>query len=168
MAALGGSGPAISGLAGVTPQANCASGLYGMGGNTDAGKLFCIDVSNGVATLLGTLAAMNSLDIGLDGDPTTGMVWAITNSEPSRVFAVSPGTLAVANMNNVTLDGVPTGGFESLAIVKSATTAPTNPAAVDPLPQIPATSPWALLLLALATGLLGLTAGNRCAPVRRS
>ena len=139
-AALGGTGPALSGLAGVTPSAACASGLYGIGGNTDRGKLYCINITNGVATLLGTLS-INPLDSGLDGDPVTGIVWGVSNDDPGQVFAINPSTLAVTNINTVTLAGTPIGGFESLAILHTA-----DAVLVEPVPTL---SQTALLLLSL-------------------
>ena len=139
-AALGGTGPALSGLAGVNPSAACASGLYGIGGNTDRGKLYCINIANGVATLLGTLS-INPLDSGLDGDPVTGIVWGVSNDDPGQVFAINPSTLAVTNINTVTLAGTAIGGFESLAILHTA-----DAVLVEPVPTL---SQTALLLLSL-------------------
>jgi hypothetical protein len=140
VAPLGGTGPALSGLAGVAPSAACASGLYGIGGNTDRGKLYCINVTNGVATLLGTIS-VSPLDSGLDGDPVTGLVWGVSNDVPGQVFAINPATLAVTNVNTVTLAGSPIGGFESLAVVHTADL--TEPIATPTLSQM------ALLILVL-------------------
>lgn len=141
-AALGGSGPALSGLAAVAPSAACASGLYGIGGNTDRGKLYCINISNGAATLLGTIG-LTPLDSGLDGDPVTGLVWGVSNDTPGQVFAINPATLALSNLNTVTLSGSPIGGFESLAIVHVA----DEVAGATPVPTM---SQIALILLALS------------------
>ena len=160
VAALGGTGPAISGLAGVAPSATCASGLYAMGGNTNRGKFYCINTTTGVATLLGTLG-ITPLDLGLDGDPVTGLVWGISDDVPGQVFAINPATLAITNINTVTLAGKAIGGFESLAIARTGTTAvgDTLPAAVaaDPL-VVPTLSPaWLAalsLLLAVSATLL--------------
>ena len=138
--ALGSSGPALSGLAGVAPSATCASGLFGIGGNTDRGKFYCINVSNGVATLLGTIG-LTPLDSGLDGDSVTGLVWGVSNDTPGQVFAIDPTTLALSNLNTVTLGGSPLGGFESLAIVHVADEV-AGPTPVPTLSQI------ALILLA--------------------
>lgn len=138
--ALGGTGPALSGLAGVNPSAACASGLYGIGGNTDRGKLYCINVATGFATLLGTLS-INPLDSGLDGDPVTGIVWGVSNDDPGQVFAINPATLAVTNVNTVTLAGTAVGGFESLAVLHTA-----DALLVEPVPTL---SQTALLLLSL-------------------
>ena len=140
--ALGSSGPALSGLAGVAPSATCASGLFGLGGNTDRGKFYCINISNGVATLLGSIG-LTPLDSGLDGDPITGLVWGVSNDTPGQVFAIAPETLALSNLNTVTLAGSPVGGFESLAIVHVADE-------VAGLTPIPTMSHIALILLALS------------------
>ena len=140
--ALGSSGPALSGLAGVPPSASCASGLFGLGGNTDRGKFYCINVTNGVATLLGTIG-LTPLDSGLDGDPVTGQVWAVSNDTPGQVFAIDPETLALSNLNTVTLAGSRIGGFESLAIVHVA----DEVAGATP---VPALSQIALIFLALS------------------
>ena len=139
-APLGGTGPALSGLAGVAPTTNCASGLFGIGGNTDRGKLYCINTTTGATTLLGTLS-VNPLDSGLDGDPVTGIVWGISNEDPGQVFAINPLSLAVTNLNTVTLAGAPIGGFESLAIQHTAD--------VAVLQTVPTLSESALLLLSL-------------------
>ena len=159
VAALGGTGPAIAGLAGVAPSAACASGLYAMGGNTDRGKFYCINTTTGVATLLGTLG-LNPLDLGLDGDPVTGLVWAISDDAPGQVFAINPATMAITNINTVTLAGKPIGGFESLAVARTGTTAvgDTLSAAVvaDPLVVPTLSSAWlaALSLLLAASAAL--------------
>lgn len=129
-AALGGTGPALSGLAGVAPTTACQSGLFGMGGNGDRGKFYCINVSNGSATLLGSLNGISPLDVGLDGDPVTGMVWGVTNDATGQVFSVDPATLAVSDVNPVTVDGKAVGGFESLAVARTGTTAVNDPTAV--------------------------------------
>ena len=145
--ALGGTGPALSGLAGVSPSAACASGLYGIGGNTDRGKLYCINISNGAATLLGTIG-VSPLDAGLDGDPVTGLVWGISNDVPGQVFAVNPATLVVSNTNAVTLAGAPIGGFESLAVVHTADA--VDPVAMPTLSQASMLALIALIMLAAA------------------
>lgn len=138
--ALGGTGPALSGLAGVPPTANCTSGLFGIGGNSDRGKLYCINTTTGAATLLGSLT-VNPLDSGLDGDPVTGIVWGLSNDDPGQVFAINPTTLAVTNLNTVTLAGSPIGGFESLAIQHTTDVPATL--------TVPTLSESALLLLSL-------------------
>ena len=152
--ALGSSGPALSGLAGVAPSATCASGLFGLGGNTDRGKFYCINISNGVATLLGSIG-LTPLDSGLDGDPVTGQVWGVSNDTPGQVFAITPETLALSNLNTVTLAGSPIGGFESLAIVHVADE-------VAGLTPIPTMSNIALILLALSiAAITSLTLSRR-------
>ena len=142
-APLSGTGPALSGLAGVMPTTNCVSGLFGIGGNSDRGKLYCINTTTGAITLLGTLS-VNPLDSGLDGDPVTGIVWGISNDDPGQVFAINPTTLAVTNLNTVTLAGTPIGGFESLAIQHTADVVTAQ--------SVSALSEAALLLLSLMIG----------------
>lgn len=163
IAPLGATGPALSGLAGVAPSAACASGLYGMGGNGDRGKFYCINVANGSATLLGTLS-LAPLDVGLDGDPVTGVVWGISNDSPGQVFAVEPATLVVRQINPITVDGKAVGGFESLAVARTGSTARNDPvaAAAEPPAAIPALQPAALA--ALMVGMLALAG----ATLRRS
>ncbi len=147
---LGGTGPALSGLAGVAATANCASGLFGIGGNSDRGKLYCINTTTGAATLLGPLS-VNPLDAGLDGDPVTGIVWGISDDDPGQVFAINPSTLAVSNLNTVTLAGTAIGGFESLAIQHVADPVAVVPT-VQPVPTLSQTAMWLLsLLMASAT-----------------
>ncbi|GEM_PF-1710930 len=169
-AALGGTGPAISGLAGVTPTAACASGIYGLGGNTDRGKFYCINTTNGSATLLGTVGTA-PLDSGLDGDFTTGLVWGVSNDDPGQVFAINTTSLAITNTNTVTLAGKAIGGFESLAVARTATTdvppVTITPTAADPF-AIPTLSlAWLAVLASLlaATAMLVIRAG-KSAPMR--
>mgnify|MGYP000890143881 CR=1 FL=1 len=152
--ALGGSGPALSGLAGVAPSAVCPSGLYGMGGNGDRGKFYCINIGTGSATLLGALG-VSPVDVGLDGDPATGLVWGVSNDDPGQVFAVDPATLSVSNVNTVTLAGKAIGGFESLAVARTGTAAVGDPLALaaEAMP-IPAVSHGGLVLLAIMLSLL--------------
>lgn len=142
---LGGTGPALSGLAGVAATANCPSGLFGIGGNSDRGKLYCINTATGVVTLLGPIS-VNPLDSGLDGDPVTGIVWGVSDDDPGQVFAINPSTLAVSNLNTVTLAGTAIGGFESLAI--QHVTDPVPVAA--PLQPVPTLSATVMLLLSLS------------------
>jgi hypothetical protein len=158
-AALGTTGPALAGLAGVAPSDRCASGIFGMGGNNDKGKIYCVDTSNGVATLLGSIS-LAPLDVGLDGDTSTGLVWGVTNDVPAKVFSVTPSTLTVANMNTVTLAGEEIGGFESLAIAHSVKAAA---GAADPqgVIGIPTLSLWTQLLLAALTASVGILATRR-------
>ena len=166
-ASLGGTGPALSGLAGVAPSSDCASGLYGMGGNTDHGKFYCINVINGSAALLGTLG-ISPLDVGLDGDPVTGLVWGVSNDDPSQIFSVNTTTLAVGNLNTVTLSGKAIGGFESLAVARTGTAAVGDvvPAAVDPLTVPTLSMAWlAALTLLLAISAALLLRARNFAPV---
>ncbi len=151
-APLGGTGPALSGLAGVAPTANCTSGLFGIGGNSDRGKLYCINTTTGATTLLGPLT-VNPLDSGLDGDPVTGIVWGISNDDPGQVFAINPTTLAVTNLTTVTLAGAPIGGFESLAIQHTNDVVVTQP--------VPTLSMMALLLLSLLMASVAIFAQRR-------
>jgi len=162
---LGGTGPAISGLAGVAPSATCASGLYGLGGNTDRGKLYCINITTGAAVLLGTVNGENPLDSGLDGDPTTGLIWGISNDVPGQVFSIVPATLAVANQHTVMLNGKEIGGFESLAVAPSEASRPdvTN-ADYVPVPTLSATLQTLLTLLLAVTAVAML---RRRLPLRK-
>lgn len=161
---LGATGPALSGLAGLAPSATCPSGLYGMGGNTDKGKFYCINTTTGVATLLGTLG-MAPLDLGLDGDPATGLVWGINDNDPGQVFSVNPATLAIANVNSITLAGKAIGGFESLAISHTAVSDVPPPEAFAEAVNVPTLSTW--LVAALGLLLAGLAA-VRLVPVATS
>lgn len=147
---LGGTGPALSGLAGVAATANCTSGLFGIGGNSDRGKLYCINTATGAVTLLGPLS-VNPLDSGLDGDPVTGILWGISDDDPGQVFAINPSTLAVSNLNTVTLAGAPIGGFESLAIAHVADPIPL--VTVLPVPTLSATALWVLSLLLMSAAI---------------
>lgn len=169
-ASLGGTGAALSGLAGVLPSAACASGLYGIGGNTDRGKFYCVNVTNGSTTLLGTLGVA-PVDVGLDGDPVTGLVWGVSNDDPGQIFAINTNTLEISNINTVTLDGKLVGGFESLAIARTGTTAvgDTVPVAVDPLIVPTLSTAWlaALTLLLAASAALLLRARKSAAVVSR-
>jgi hypothetical protein len=116
---LGSAGAAISGLASGDVSATCASGLYGIGGNSDQGKFYCINATNGAATQIATLVSVQALDGGLDGDRSTGLIWGITNGTSSQIYSVNPATLAVSNAKAVTIGGAPAGGFESLAVQPS-------------------------------------------------
>jgi hypothetical protein len=154
--ALGSTGPALAGLAGVAASASCPSGLYGMGGNTDKGKLYCVNTTNGSTTLLGSVG-IAPLDVGLDGDPVTGLVWGVSNDDPGQVFAITPSTLALSHQNTVTLAGKAIGGFESLAVARTGTAAVGDvvPAA-EGVVNVPTMSGWMLALLALLTAGLAL------------
>ncbi|TAG46934.1 MAG: hypothetical protein EAZ30_11190 [Betaproteobacteria bacterium] len=146
------SGLAISGLASGAVTAQCASGVYALAGNADAGKFYCANTTTGVLTLLGSLSGLTTttaIDGGIDGDRTTGVVWGITNpsdsNAPAQIFYVVPETLAKSAFTPVTLSGVPIGGFESLAVEPSS-------AVVGPA-RIPTVSTYGLL--AVGFGLCG-------------
>ncbi|MEO7256141.1 MAG: hypothetical protein ABIZ64_18095 [Casimicrobium sp.] len=167
--ALGNTGPAISGLAGVSPTAACTSGIYGLGGNTDRGKFYCINITNGTATLLGTVGVA-PLDSGLDGDLTTGLVWGVSNDDPGQVFAINTTSLAITNINTVTLAGKVIGGFESLAVARTVT-AEVPPVTITPAANplvVPTLAPlWlAALALLLATAAAYVFRARKFAPIR--
>jgi hypothetical protein len=157
--ALGTTGPALSGLAGVAPSDRCSSGIFGMGGNNDKGKIYCVDTSNGVATLLGSIN-LAPLDVGLDGDTSTGLVWGVTNDVPAKVFSVTPSTLTVGNISTVTLAGEEIGGFESLAIAHSVKAAAgvADPRGVIGIPTL---SLWTLIALAALIASIGVFVARR-------
>ncbi|TAG04167.1 MAG: hypothetical protein EAZ43_05505 [Betaproteobacteria bacterium] len=146
------SGPTISGLASGAITAQCGTGIYALAGNSDAGKLYCVNTTTGALTLLGSLPGLTTttaIDAGLDGDRTTGVLWGITNpsdsNAPAQIFSVAPETLAISALTPVTLSGAPIGGFESLAVEpSSAVSGPT---------QIPTVS--TVGLLAVGLGLCG-------------
>ena len=168
--ALGVTGPAISGLAGVAPTAVCASGIYGLGGNTDRGKFYCINITTGAATLLGTVGVA-PLDSGLDGDLTTGLVWGVSNDDPGQVFAINTTSLAISNTNTVTLAGKAIGGFESLAVARTTTAevppAPVTPAATDPqaVPTLSLTWLIAIAMLLAAAAAVSVRS-QKLTPIR--
>ncbi len=168
--ALGNTGPAISGLAGVSPTAACASGIYGLGGNSDRGKFYCINITNGNAVLLGTVGVA-PLDSGLDGDLTTGLVWGISNDDPSQVYAINTTSLAISNTHTVTLAGKAIGGFESLAVARTTTTevppVVVTPSATHAVP-VPTLSPaWLVaLVLLLATAAAYAARASKAATIR--
>jgi hypothetical protein len=149
--AIGPSGAAISGLASGKVTTNCASGLYAIGGNSDQGKLYCIDTATGAAKTLGTLTSGTALDGGLDADATTGRVWGISNGTTAQIYSVDPATLAVANVKAVTLNGVGVGGFESLAVRRSVVVSAHNGAH-----EVPTFGHWGFL--AALIGLFAATA----------
>jgi hypothetical protein len=161
---LGPSGAAISGLARGATSANCANGLYAIGGNSDQGKFYCINGSTGAATQLGTLAGVGALDGGIDGDSRTGLVWGITDEAAARVYSIIPGTLAIGIVSNVTLNGVAVGGFESLAVARSTEVAPPPPPVPASEPVVaPVASAWQLAMLAAFVALVGAYARRRVA-----
>jgi hypothetical protein len=159
-------GPAISGLASGAVTAQCASGVYAVAGNADAGKFYCANTTTGALTLLGSLAGLTTttaIDGGIDGDRTTGVVWGITNpsdaNAPAQIFYVVPETLAISAFTPVSLSGTPIGGFESLAVEPSSTA--TSPA------RIPTVSPFGLLAVALGLCVFACAAMRRRETARR-
>jgi hypothetical protein len=129
--AIGASGAAISGLASTAPTPACTSGLFGIGGNSDQGKFYCLNTTTGAATQLSTLSGATALDGGLDADRRTGLIWGLTNESPGKIYTVDPSTFAVSNVVTVTVSGVATGGFESLAVARSSE--PTNQIPAAPI-----------------------------------
>jgi len=148
--ALGGTGPALAGLAAIAPSDRCPSGVYGMGGNSDRGRFYCVNTDNGSTTLLGTLT-MNPLDVGLDGDAATGLVWGVSNDTPGQVFSVDPVTLTLDNIHTVKAGATALGGFESLAVARSGTQALGDPypLAAQQALVVPTLQPALLALLSL-------------------
>jgi hypothetical protein len=116
--ALGPTGAALSGLANGKVTTGCASGVYAVGGNSDQGKLYCMNTTTGAASEIGSAPNVTSLDGGLDGDLATGLVWGITNANPAQIYSINPSVspLAAINVKTVTVGGQNAGGFESLAV----------------------------------------------------
>jgi hypothetical protein len=162
---IGSNGTAISGLAATAPTTNCASGLFGIGGNSNAGTLYCVSTVNGSVISLGRVGTAPT-DAGLDADPSTGLLWEITNptdaAAPAQIFSFSPVTLTQSTPVNVTLDGTPIGGFEGLAVRAgiAATQPPVLPAADEPI-RVPTLSQRSLLFSALSILLIGVVAVRR-------
>ncbi len=154
---LGPAGAAISGLARGAVTPNCASGIYAIGGNSDQGKLYCINATNGATTQV-SLTNLPALDGGLDGDPSTGLVWGVLDGSVTILYAVAPGTFDVVSILNVTLGSTRVGGFESLAVARSTVQGIAPPSL--PIPA-PAASVWQLALLAGIVGLVGMRARRR-------
>lgn len=153
---VGNTGIAVGGLAGISPQANCPSGLYALGSNTDRGRLFCLNTANGSATLLATLAGMSPVDGGLDGFADGALLYGVADngSSASQVFEVAADKLVPENIRRVTAGGVDVTGLESLAVMRVASIAPasTDPHAV-PTVSAANLSVLALALIALAAAL---------------
>ncbi len=148
---------AIAGMAGTSPTPSCASGLFALSANANPASLYCVNTTNGTLTSLGPVSP-SSLDAGLDADRTTGLLWEITNGNPSQAFSIDPETRATSTPIIVTREGLPIGGFEGLAVQPSAA---VISAGVDPF-AIPTLSGSAVALLALLVGGLGLrNAGRR-------
>ncbi len=111
---------AIAGLAGRSPSANCSSGLFALGANVSPAQLYCVNTTSGALTALGPVTP-STLDAGFDADTVTGLLWEITNANPSQVFSINAETRATSTPVNVTLNGLAIGGFEGLAVAPSPT-----------------------------------------------
>ncbi len=136
-------GVALAGLAGGKPTERCASGFYALGANSGGrGKLYCVDLGNGALTQLTDAINPHTLDGGLDANPLTGQLWAITNdSAAAQIYAIDPATFAVYGLRSVLFEGNAIGGFESLAVAPSARG--------DEAVRVPTLSQWSLAVLGL-------------------
>ena len=90
--------------------------LYGLGNGDESASLYSIDVSTGIATIIGPLGAVGEYsEGGMDFD-SEGVLWAITDrsllSQNSQVLRINLDTGA-AEVVSSTLNEI---GFESLAI----------------------------------------------------
>lgn len=155
---VGNTGVAIGGLAGIAPQANCASGLYALGSNTDRGKLFCVSTATGAVTSLTTLAGLSPVDGGLDGLPDESALYGVADngSAGSQIFRVSADKLVPEQIIKVSVNGGDLTGLESLAIQRVATLIPTD---ID-AHAVPVGGPLPLIALAIALAALGGMAGR--------
>ena len=117
--------------------------------------------------MLGTIG-VSPLDSGLDGDPVTGLVWGVSNDDPGQVFAINTTSLAISNTNTVTLAGKAIGGFESLAVARTGTTAVGDPKPLAEVLIVPTLSNALLAALALVlTGSAALVLrAQKLAPIR--
>ena len=146
---------AIAGMAGTAPTQSCASGLFALSANANPATLYCVNTTTGALTSLGTVTP-SSLDAGFDADRTTGLLWEITNGNPSQVFSIDPETRATSTPVAVTVDGAPIGGFEGLAVQPSVALS----VRADPF-SVPTFGAGAGAALALLIGLMGLRATRR-------
>ncbi|TAG83051.1 MAG: hypothetical protein EAZ21_02445 [Betaproteobacteria bacterium] len=141
---------AIAGMAGTAPTPSCASGLFALSANANPASLYCVNTTTGALTSLGAVTP-SSLDAGFDADRTTGLLWEITNGNPSQAFSIDPETRATSAPVVVTREGAPIGGFEGLAVEPS----PAAVAALDPF-SVPTHGASGAALLGLLIALLGL------------
>lgn len=156
---VGNTGVAIGGLAGIAPQANCASGLYALGSNTDRGRLFCVSTANGAVTPLTTLAGLSPVDGGLDGLADESVLYGVADngSAGSQIFRIAADKLVPEQIIKVTVNGSDLTGLESLAIQRVATIAPTD---ID-AHAVPVGGLLPSAVLALVLAALGGLAGRR-------
>lgn len=145
--------------------------LYGLGngqfqdGTTDNPNLYSIDVTTGVASLIGPLGAQagdyNQAGLAFDAD---GKLWAITDRRiinnsiadlPSQILQIDVATGAATLMSTTTEIG-----FESLAIAPPSACGISAPSGNE-FEGIPTLSPAGLLLAMIILLLAGLSALRR-------
>ena len=159
---VGSTGAPIAGLV------SRAGVLYGSGSGGDHG-FYRIDQKTGTATLIGDFGAaassiLNSVAMSFGPD---GTLWAVLNYVPPTTGTVTPEWSDLATIDpatgKMTLLG-PITGPDSLRQIgmKGFTTGPSlcHATAGDPV-GAPIGSPWALALLVLLLGMVGLTGSRR-------
>ncbi|MCS6996017.1 MAG: hypothetical protein NZ533_03530 [Casimicrobiaceae bacterium] len=160
---VGATGVALGGLAQIAPQPNCPSGLYGLGSNTDRGKLFCLNPNTGAATTVATLSGLSPVDGGLDGLSDGNLLYAVADngSSASQIFRIAPDKLVAEDIRPVTLQGAPVTGLESLAVAPLPEPLVPHSSEAYTVPTLAAV-PLALLGVLLGlSGMLGLRRAAR-------
>ncbi len=152
-------------IAGLVSQ---AGRLYGSGSAGDHG-FYSIDKQTGAATLIGNFgpAASNILNSVAMSFAPDGTLWAVLNYVPPMTGSTIPDWNDLATIDpatgTMTLLGSLTGPAPLRQIgMKGFTAGPTQCAAAASAPVgAPIGSPWALTLLALLLGVVGLTGSRR-------